>query len=85
MSRILHLVNLKPAVNRQPLFPRGGPEELAEPHNETTKSEYQANFYILHVAPRPQQLSLHTLGLILRIMLFCVYISNYIALPGCPS
>ena len=29
MSRFLHMVNLRPAVNRQPLFPRGGPEELA--------------------------------------------------------
>ena len=25
--------NLKPAVNRQPMFPRGGPEELAKVHN----------------------------------------------------
>ena len=26
-------VNLKPAVNRQPMFPRGWPEELAESYN----------------------------------------------------
>ena len=58
-----HLMNLKPAVNRQPLFPRGGPEELAEPHNETTKSQFQENFHEHHVVPHSQLLPLLTLGL----------------------
>ena len=49
------MIYLKPAVNRQRLFPRGKPEELAEPHDVTTKSERQANFYKHNEAPRPQQ------------------------------
>ena len=79
----MEIKNLKLAVNRQPLFPRGGPEELAELQNVPTKSVCQANLHKHHVTPHPQQLSIHTLGLeIMYTMRFCVYTNNYVALSS---
>ena len=52
--------NLKPAVNRQPLFPRGGPEELAEQHNATTQSECEDNCRKHSVVSHKQQVSFRT-------------------------
>ncbi len=56
----LIICDLKPAVNRQPLFPRGGPEELAEQHNATTQSECEDNCRKHRVVSHKQQVSFRT-------------------------
>ena len=41
-AKLLHGY-LKPAVNRQPMFPRGGPEELAEFQHDQKNSDVWAS------------------------------------------